>query len=70
MSVLLAFRVALAISALVLLATLGAATMGLVSETGYMLGLVAGSLTIVSAACCVVAQIFQMISNKRRKIHG
>lgn len=70
MRVLFAFRTTLAISALVFLATLAAGTMGLVSETGYALGLVACSLMIASAVCCVVTQVFQMISNKRRKVHG
>lgn len=65
-----AFRVGLAVSALVFLGTLGAGVMGLISETTYSLGLVAGSLMIVSAVGCVATQVFQMISNKRRKVHG
>lgn len=70
MRALLALRITLAISALVFLAILGAGAMGLISEATYALGLVAGSLMIVSAAGCVVTQVLQMISNKRRKVHG
>ncbi len=71
MRVLLAFRIALAVSVLVYFAFLGAGVGGLISgEVALVGGLLAGSMIIATALCCVVAQLILFISHKRHSVHG
>jgi hypothetical protein len=68
---LLILRVTLLVALFVYVAAVAAGAMGLVSAAfAWPVSIVSAITLAISALGCVALQIFQMISDKRRRTHG